>query len=490
MARKKPMQFVPLEERPEFLALVAELVNVLPEQFPAIAQQCVDKYADAVLAGHVEVLDQMERAYKALVYKLNGETMFGCGAESSSAANVLARAVAAEPGQVPTWGQCGEFLLEVEGMRIRVQFKSNMLGNHHSCDLHAVDLDRPFLSTTGYRNAGVTAASCLGESVEQAVRRMVLDLLQNEGKPKPIVVDQFSKAAVEKRPQWLADALAGVRTNGQLAMFGDAPKDPAAKVPLSNAERQKALRQRRKAQQLKPVMLSEAEQLWLDHVRQQFAGAPSQGVQGQDFAALEVTDARLLAVWESLPSDFSRAATALGLLRLRNSQHAELARAVEVLQDRLRGAGLRDRITLDKKEWYWNESPPADYRASTAPEYMERRSRQLSVADDRAELLQRISSLEEKNRELETGRDVIRHYWQARADQAEAELAYLRGELQEIGGVMAESAPVINSLDGKPMDLPHLQSEVRFLVCELNKATAEVGTLTDRLKAAGLQPSI
>jgi hypothetical protein len=248
MARKTAMKHVPLEDRPEFLALVAELANVLPEQFPAIAQQCVDKYADAVLAGHVEVLDQMERAYKALVYKLNGETMFGCGADAGSAANVLARAVAAEPGQVPTWGRCGEFLLEVEGMRIRVQFKSNMLSNHHSCDLHAVDLDRPFLSTTGYRSAGVAATSCLGESVEQAVRRMVLDLLQNEGKPKPIVVDQFSKAAAEKRPQWLVDALAGVRTNGQLAMFGDAPKDPAAKVPLSNAERQKAFRERKRAE--------------------------------------------------------------------------------------------------------------------------------------------------------------------------------------------------------------------------------------------------
>lgn len=274
------------------------------------------------------------------------------------------------------------------------------------------------------------------------------------------------------------------------------PNDPgtldlveACQRPLTNAERQKALRQRRKAAQLKPTMLSEAERLWLDHVREQFAGAPSQ-LQGHDFAALDVTDARLLAVWESLPSDFSRAATALGLLSLRNSQHAELAHAVEVLQARLRGAGLRDRVSTNKKEWYWNETPPADYRASSAPEYMERNSRKLSVADDRAQLLQRISRLEEENQQLQTGRDVVRHYWQARADKAEAELTYLRGELQEIGGVMAESAPVINALDGKPMDLPHLQSEVRFLVRELNTATAQVGTLSDRLKAAGLPSDV
>jgi hypothetical protein len=218
------------------------------------------------------------------------------------------------------------------------------------------------------------------------------------------------------------------------------PNDPgtldlieACQRPLTNAERQKALRQRRKAQQLKPVMLSEAERLWLDHVRQQFAGAPGQGLQGEDFSALDVTDAPLLSVWESLPSDFSRAATALGLLRLRNNQHAELAHAVEVLQARLRGAGLRDQVTVDKKEWYWNKSPLADYRASSAPEYMERNSRQLSAADDRAQLLQRLSRLEEQNQQLEQGRDVVRHYWQTRADQAEAELAFLRAELAAIG---------------------------------------------------------
>lgn len=249
MARKKPMQYVPLEERPEFLTLVAELASVLPEQFPTIARQCVEKYHDAVLAGHVEVLDQMERAYNALVFKLNGDTLFGCSAKADSAANVLSRAVAARPGQVPLWGQCGEFLLEVDGMRIRVEYKPGMLGNHHDCDLHAVDLDRPFLSTTGYRSAGVTAVSCLGESVEQAVRRMVEGLLKNEGKPRPMAPDFYAQKAAEKRPTWLAEALAGIKPNGQLAMFGDVPKELAAKAPLSNAERQKAFRQRQREKQ-------------------------------------------------------------------------------------------------------------------------------------------------------------------------------------------------------------------------------------------------
>ena len=246
MARKKPLQYIPREERPEFLALVAELANVLPEQFPDIARQCAEKYHDAVLAGHVEVLDQMEMAYTALVYQLNGETLQGCAADDSRAAKVLARAVSAKPGQVPCWGQDGEFLLEVDGLRLRVVLSSDMLGNHHACALHAVDLDKPFINTEGFRAAILTVTACLGETVDQAARRLVLELLQAEGGAKPIAADAWARTHPQKVPGWLADALAGVRPNGQLAMFGDVPEDPDAKKPMSNRERQKLFRQRQR----------------------------------------------------------------------------------------------------------------------------------------------------------------------------------------------------------------------------------------------------
>lgn len=404
MARKKPMQYVPLEERPEFLALVAELANVLPEQFAGIAMQCAEKYHDAVLAGHVEVLDQMESAYSALVYKLNGETMLGCMADAESSGHVLACAVAAKPGQVPCWGQAGEFLLEVEGVRVWVVMKHDMLGNHRACDLHAVDLDKPFISETGYRSAGLTVTSSIGETVDQAARRMVLEVIQSEGKLKPIKADAWARQSPKKLPAWLVDALAGVRPNGQLAMFGDAPKDPAAKVPMSNAARQRALRKRRKEQQLKPVMLTETERQWLERLREQGGDASVQAGNG-DFATLEVTDAPLLSVWKNLPTDFSRAATALGLLRLRNSQHYELVCAVEVLQARLDAAGLSKRVSDNKQEWYWNTVPHGDYRATSAPEYMERISAAPSMADDRADLRKRIEELEKEQALLEAERN-------------------------------------------------------------------------------------
>lgn len=265
MARKPPFKYVPREESPEFLGLVAELAGVDPAEFPARARAQVARYHDAVLAGDLAALDSSQSAYEALVYVLNGNTMFGSAADEDRATHVLARAVAAAPGQVPCWGQSGDFLVEVDGMRVRVEVAKG-LHNHHGITLHAVDLDRPFLSETGYRSHFVTVTSHLGETVEQAVRRAIAQVLESEGEPKAIEADAFARKHPERRPKWLADALAGVLPDGQLAMFGDAP--PSDKqVPKSNAERQRALRQRRKEQQLKPVMLDDSERQMLEELR-------------------------------------------------------------------------------------------------------------------------------------------------------------------------------------------------------------------------------
>ncbi|MCD5980531.1 hypothetical protein [Pseudomonas quasicaspiana] len=269
MARKstpKAPLDLSLEAYPAFVAQVAALADVDPATFPELACRFAEQYHDAMLAEDMASLELAEMAYPALVYALNGGTFFGCKAGPDSAGYVLERAVAARAGQVPSWGQAGEFLLELEGVRICVKLTSNMLGNHRSVDLHAVDWDKPFISSTGYRNVVLTAANHQGRTVDQALRLVVEDVLEREG--GLVAIDaEYGKARRENPPAWLADALAGVRPDGQLNMFGDAPKDPAIKAPMSNAERQKALRKRRKEQQLKPVLLNEAEQQVIDKLR-------------------------------------------------------------------------------------------------------------------------------------------------------------------------------------------------------------------------------
>ena len=506
MARKKPMQYVPLEERPEFITAVAAL-PADPADLEQTAAGVRRLYHDAMLAGDAQALDDADLVYRACVVKLNGGTHFG----SASIQKALEAKFAAAAGQVPEWGQAGEFLLDVEGMRLVVKMCPDSLSNHCGAELHAVDFDKPFVSRTGYRHQYMRPAQHLGRTVDQAVRAEVLELLAGEG--KAVAIDQEHATPKDRKVYpWLADALAGVRPDGQLAMFGDAPKDPNAKAPLSNADRQRLFRQRQREQKategVQSIRLTSTERcvlslgllahedlfhrpkdwatskkpgfdsllvkLWpegdngrylaepkrstyrpaatlrdelersrtenlrlkaalkatpaeggapgaapvartlsgkvmdVDELnrevawvvrelnkataevatledRLKFIGPPALRVDARkdgDFLTLEVTDAPLLGVWEDLRTDFARCATALGLLRLRNSQHAELARAVEVLQERLRTAGLCDRVTTDKKQWYWNTSPIGDYRATSAPEYMERLGAAPTTADE------------------------------------------------------------------------------------------------------------
>ncbi|MFJ7286327.1 hypothetical protein [Pseudomonas sp. NPDC099000] len=449
------MQYVPMEERPEFIAAL-EALPVDAVELEVRASRVLQLYHDAMLAADVQALDDAHLVYRACVIKLNGGTHFGC----SSVQDALAAKFAAPPGQVPRWGQSGEFLLEVDGIRMVVKMGVGSLANHVGADLYAVDFDKPFVSRTGYRHQYLIPAQHVARTVDQAVRAEVLEGVASEG--WAATIDQEHGAAKDRKVYpWLADALAGVRPDGQLAMFGDAPKDPNAKVPLSNAERQRRHRLRLKeladTEGLKAIALTQTDRmvlslgllahedlfhrpkdwetskkpgfdsllckLWPEGDNGRYLAEPKRSsyrptaflrdelerqrgmVQrlealrrdvGHDFSALEVTDAHLVPVWDKLPTDFARAATALGVLRLRNSQHAELARAVKLLQDRLAAAGLDARVSSDKQEWYWNESPLGDYRATDAPEYMERQSAGQSDADVIIALRREVAILEEQ----------------------------------------------------------------------------------------------
>jgi hypothetical protein len=70
---------------------------------------------------------------------------------------VLARESAAAPGAVPLWGQIGEFIITVDGMKVRIELDGLFgIGGRFiywpGFSAHAVDYDRPFLSETGYRS--------------------------------------------------------------------------------------------------------------------------------------------------------------------------------------------------------------------------------------------------------------------------------------------------------------------------------------------------
>lgn len=245
MAKKKATaQELPLEQQPLFL----KTLEFLPAERAALeqlAREMLQLFNDAMVAGSARDIETSALRYRAVVYRLNGDTFMG-SATDEGAGRQLLKHLAAPAGLVPGWGQAGQYLLEVDGMRLRVKVDPWRMDGTHSLSFHAVDASAKFISETGYLSQFLHADKHVGQTFGQAVRALVEQLLQGEFKPKAIREEERTKITL---PAWLLPALQGVTRNGQLnmALSGDPQlSEPVKKVPMSNAERQQLLRQRRK----------------------------------------------------------------------------------------------------------------------------------------------------------------------------------------------------------------------------------------------------
>lgn len=257
MTRKKApankYQYVPLEERPEFLAVLAALPAAT--EVDALEQLAADSLAlfnDAVRGNAPEQAALAILRYDAVAYRLHGDSFMGCGIDDGSRVR-LERKLAAVPGTVPGWGQGGEWLVEVNGMRIRAKVGHDPK-NTIALELRAVDLDLPFLSPTGFRSHWLHHDQWFGRELGAAVRaELERCLLEKDWKPVPI--DDKDKPWVKEMPAWLTPALEGVTRNGQQALplsgrvqveLPPAPVEAEPKAPMSNADRQREFRKRQK----------------------------------------------------------------------------------------------------------------------------------------------------------------------------------------------------------------------------------------------------
>ncbi|EDD8358767.1 klcB [Salmonella enterica subsp. enterica serovar Enteritidis] len=143
-------------EEPGRDARAAVIATSLPDdrdKLLEVAAAAVAGLHEAVLNGADLVVEVADDRYNAAVWKLNGGTFFGCQGDENAAGRIIERYCQAAPGEIPMWGQVGEFLLEVEGVRAVVEVTDGFgsLANRHFA-FHAVDLDGPFISETGYRS--------------------------------------------------------------------------------------------------------------------------------------------------------------------------------------------------------------------------------------------------------------------------------------------------------------------------------------------------
>ncbi len=177
MARKNPHP----EPEPELRirGLVesgVQLASGLPADHDALLAVVLDalRSCDAgVIAGDWDEVRKAGLLWNAAVWKLNGETFDGCRDDRNpKAAGLLVdRLCRAIPGTPPLWGQLGEFVIEVNGVRCLVECGHGFGGLHSlHFNFYAVDLDRPFISDTGYRShfADAVAGSTVLAAAESA----------------------------------------------------------------------------------------------------------------------------------------------------------------------------------------------------------------------------------------------------------------------------------------------------------------------------------
>lgn len=247
-----------LAESPHERGDFRNALALLPEGEEALlshAAMRLEQFNDAMVCGDSQAIETAALFYWAAVWRLNGDTGFGC-ALAGGGLHKVQQYLAPPLGRPTRWGERGEWLLEVDGMRLWVRAGCSSLAGAHGVMLHAVDAAEPFLNEHGEQQVQLWPYECQGLDFARALREEVQRLLA--GECPPVALRESARAAV-KRPAWLDSALGGVTRNGQQPLLlseldapaGEAPAVLEPKVPMSNTERQRLFRRREKERKAK-----------------------------------------------------------------------------------------------------------------------------------------------------------------------------------------------------------------------------------------------
>ena len=181
------------------------LASQLPEgsALPESAWQAVIKLNHAVLRGDRYEISKAEKLYEACIWKLNGNSFFGAGADKKQAASVIEAYCQAEKGQVPLWGQNGKFvIISRDGIRTWVKVKRGI--HYYSAEFHIVDLNKPFISETGFRSHIFWLKEVeQGESVSDYLSRVFNGHLDASKKPVILRPGERDSLAADPLPEWV-----------------------------------------------------------------------------------------------------------------------------------------------------------------------------------------------------------------------------------------------------------------------------------------------
>lgn len=153
----------------------------------------IERHHAAMLAADVDEAMRLRREAGILALRVNGGDA-GILAGPDAPGCVLECETAAAPGAVPLWGQTGDFLIAVDSMRVRIELDGIFGVAAGACfwpgfAARAVDLNRPFLSETGYRSfVGIYAEPAPGLMPDDFAREVIAAHIARALKGRPVAI--------------------------------------------------------------------------------------------------------------------------------------------------------------------------------------------------------------------------------------------------------------------------------------------------------------
>jgi hypothetical protein len=190
-----PVVAGPREDREARSARIAADLPDEEDRLIAIARESLEAFDQAIRSDDPEAEEAAHHRYQAVIWKLNGGEFFGCFGEAGAAGYRVTEGSAAVSGQAPLWGQKGEWLMDVAGMRVLVQSDGGTGTMAHHYTFNAIDVAQPFLSETGYRS--YFGKPIYGATVEQAVAIWIKKVVA-ECKRPPFVEPKYRKSCAER----------------------------------------------------------------------------------------------------------------------------------------------------------------------------------------------------------------------------------------------------------------------------------------------------
>ena len=178
-------------------ARIVQDARALPKDEAGLMILAAEAFADldrAIANGDRLASSATYRRLDAITFNLAGGDLSGM----YSARRRVETHFAPKPGIAPTWGLDGQYVVVVDGIKVRCA----KLGAHLS--LYAIDADSAFVSETGFMSC-LNGFGCNGD-VKQATKAAIRKLLRESG--RVAILPKHRDHVRGSQPEWLAEVLA------------------------------------------------------------------------------------------------------------------------------------------------------------------------------------------------------------------------------------------------------------------------------------------